>query len=281
MKRFKGVSIRSILFLFVLVSVSCVQVIYEDPNEVDFSPEEPTPITVEDTVMVDEDFKQLQFVQQGDVRIFYDASVAVYVDDAGAFVPPSSGEEAYTDPHPGYADFNFSPMQAHIYVADVAAYQAAADFAPGVIADLQRAIEGMSDADPCVPELPLGTFYHECAHQEFVSNFKQVSFGNGSGVRFATVYAIQDLAPVGNDSLLYVFQGFTDDGKYYVKVMVEMMHAQLDGMGEIPQEIYLAQDAETINAFFRQYAELFETSEDQFTPDIAWIDSVLTSLYIQ
>jgi len=269
------------VFIIAMMTVSCVQVIYEDPNEVDFSPDETAPVATQDAVMVDEDFRQLQFVQQGDVRIFYDASVAAYLDDAGTFVPPSSGEEAYTDPHPGYADFNFSPMQAHIYVADAAAYQAAADFAPGVIADLQRVIEGMSVADPCVPELPLGTFFHECFHQQFVSNFKQVSFGNGSGVRYVTVYAIQDYAPVGNDSLVYVFQGFSDDGKYYVKMIVEMMHAQLDGVGEIPMEIYAANDAAIINAFFREYAVMFEASENEFTPDLAWIDSVLESLYIQ
>ncbi len=269
------------VFIIAMMTVSCVQVIYEDPNEVDFGPEETAPVATEDAVMVDEDFRQLQFVQQGDVRIFYDASVATYVDDAGAFVPPSNGEEAYTDPHPGYADFNFSPMQAHVYVADAAAYEAAADFAPGVIADLQRVIEGLSVADPCVPELPLGTFFHECFHQQFVSNFKQVSFGNGSGVRFITVYAIQDYAPVGNDSLVYVFHGFTDDGMYYVKMMVEMMHAQLEGVGEIPMEIYAANDAAIINAFFREYAVMFEASENEFTPDLVWIDSVLESLYIQ
>ena len=136
-------------------------------------------------------------------------------------------------------------------------------------------------ADPCVPELPLGTFFHVCDHQEFISNLKVVNFGNGGGVRYITVYAIQDFAPVGNDSLVYVFQGFTDDGKYYVKMIVEMMHSQLEGVGEIPQEIYSANDAGTFDAFFREYATMFETSENEFTPDLDWIDGVLAALIIE
>ena len=63
-------------------------------------------------------------------------------------------------------------------------------------------------------------------------------------------------------------------------MMVEMIHAQLDGIGEIPSEIYAAADAETVDAFFAQYPEMMEASEDEFTPDLEWIDSILASLFI-
>lgn len=268
--------------LVVMVSVvSCVQIIYEDPNYVDFSSDESTQVVEEDIVISDDDFSEMQFVEQGDIRIYYDESVAVYVDDAGEVIPPASGDELYAPAHPGYSDFNFSIMKTHIYVADLAAYEQAADFSSGLIADLYSVIDGSDTADPCVPELPLGTFYHECGHQEFVSNFKRIPLGNGSGVRYITVYAIQDLTPVGNAALKYVFQGFTDDGKYYVKAIVEMIHSQLEGIGEIPADIYAASDAETLDAYFAQYSEIFEDLDKDFKPKLDWIDSILASLFIQ
>jgi len=270
-----------ILTITIFFSSSCVTIILEDPDHMDPASQEPTSGAPGVGVMMDEDFTRVEFVQQGDIRIYYDPSVSNYVDDAGEFVPPASGDAAYSEPHPGYADFNFSPMQAHVYVADVLAYEEVADFAAGTVIDLYRVIEGLDVADPCVPELPLGTFYHECGHQEFISNMEVVNFINGGGVRYITVYAIQDFAPVDNRSLIYVFQGFTDDGKYYVKMIVEMMHAQLEGTGEIPAEIYAANDAIIFDAYFREYATIFEASEGEFTPDLNWIDSVLASLLIE
>ena len=282
MKKLLNISICVFISAVFLPITACAPVIYEDPEHVDFSAEETATPEKSDTVMMEDvDLADMPYVQQGEIRIYYDPSVSSYLDDAGEYVPPSSGDEAYSSPHPGYADFNFSPMQAHVYVADILAYEDVADFAAATVVDLYRVIEGLEIADPCVPELPLGTFYHECSHQEFVSNMKVVNFINGGGVRYITVYAIQDFAPVDNRNLVYVFQGFTDDGKYYVKMIVEMMHAQLEGTGEIPTEIYAAEDAETVDAFFREYATMFEASENEFTPKLKWIDSVLESLIIQ
>ena len=221
------------------------------------------------------------FVEQGGIRIYYDDSISTSVDDAGNVIPAASGEGPYVSSHPDIADFNFSPMQAHIYVTSVAEYESVADFAPGLIADLSRLVEGADVFGDCVYELPLDSFFHECSHQEFVANPKRISFKNGAGVRFVTVYAIQDLAPVGNDNLLYVFQGFTDDRQYYVKAIVELMHVQLEGIGEIPAEVYAATDAETINAYFSQFEDMFNQSESDFTPDLDWIDSVIGSLFIE
>jgi hypothetical protein len=220
------------------------------------------------------------FVEQGGIRIYYNESIADVVSDAGSVIPAAGGEGAYSSPHPQIADFDFSPMQAHIYVASVTEYESAADFAPGLIADLSRLIEGADVFGDCVYELPLDTFYQECSHQEFVANPKRISFKNGSGVRFVSVYAIQDFAPVGNDSLLYVFQGVTDDGQYYVKAIAELDHAQLESTGEIPAEIYAAPDVETVNAYFLQFEDLLNQSEGDFTPGLDWIDSVIGSLFI-
>jgi len=142
---------------------------------------------------------------------------------------------------------------------------------------LHRAIEDVSDIDGCVPELPLDEFYRMCEHQQFTSNKKLVDFGNGSGLRFVTVYAIQDLSPVGNNNLEYVFQGLTNDGKYYVKIIAEMMHSSLDGTGEIPPDV-MTGSAEDVQEYFGIFGEIFSQNESGFTPELDWLDEVIGAL---
>jgi len=54
------------------------------------------------------------------------------------------------------------------------------------------------------------------AAQLFVSNFKVLHFKNGGkGIRYITAFA-QDIVPVCNRSLHYIFQGLTKSKKYYI-----------------------------------------------------------------
>jgi len=71
-----------------------------------------------------------------------------------------------------------------------------------------------------------------------------------------------------------------DDGEYYVKAIIELMHAQLDGKGEIRAEIYQSNDAATADVYFAEFAEIINISENEFTPKLDWIDNVLASLFV-
>jgi hypothetical protein len=53
------------------------------------------------------------------------------------------------------------------------------------------------------------------AAQLFASQMKVVDFKGGRGVRFLTQYD-QFPAPINNHELFYLFQGLTNDGKYYI-----------------------------------------------------------------
>ncbi len=261
-----------------MVAISaCAPVKFEDPNYVDLEPEATKTPTAEEPAV----YQQFPFTQQGGVRIYYDPQIQNNVDDTGELLPAKSGESLYSVAHPEIAYLNYGPMQAHIYVAPVEEYEEAADFASGIIADLYRLMEGAAVFEDCVPELPLNLYYHECSHQQFVSNTAHTRIGNGQAVRFVSVYGIQDLRPVGNDTLVYVLQGFTDDGEFYFKAIVDLMHTQLQALGEIPQDIYAAEDAETVAAYFSGFTEMFNQSEDDFTPQLDWIDNVMASLYIE
>ena len=264
-----------VMILFVLPSCNIIggQTIYEDPEYVDFDPEPPA----KDEAELETAYEDRSYLEAGNVRIYYEDSAANYAEDTSETVSSSSGDEMYGVAYPDFVFFNFSRMQAKVYVARVDLYESAADFAPGIIADIYRLMDGSSSFEECIPELPLDEFYHVCDHQQFVSNAKRIKFGNGSGVRFVTVYGIQDFAPVGNNNLLYVFQGFTDDGQYYVKVIVEMMHSSLEGMGELPVEV-MTGTTEDIRAYFNTFGETFEENESGFTPDLDWIDEVIGAL---
>jgi len=66
-----------------------------------------------------------------------------------------------------------------------------------------------------------------------------------SGVQYLTTY-VQDSEPVGNDGLVYVFQGISRDGRSYVAVQVPVAHPALpvpwpgldQGTGERPDAYY-------------------------------------------
>jgi len=187
----------------------------------------------------------------------------------------------YETAHPAYAHFALYMEQAQVYVAPVDEYLLVDELAEPTVAFLQTMIEQqIPNLDGCIPELPLSDFFRVCDHQQFHSNIGYFDFQNGSGVRFVSVYGIQDLAPVDNENLVYVFQGFTDDGKYYVKAIVRILHSQLPDMGEIPGEIYM-EDAIGVAVYFDDFAVLLNQNEADYAPALEWIDAFLASLWVE
>ncbi|MDO9546720.1 MAG: hypothetical protein Q7J07_08230 [Pelolinea sp.] len=289
---------RTIMFaligVFVLLSrSSCFifggQTIYQDPEHVDFnvedgdaiqSPEQGTDeqSTEEDhTVAEQED----TYFEHGGVQLYYDPQLILDVQPHMETIPACSGGEPYEVAHPEFVHFDLYMEQAHVYIVPLAEYETAADFAPDIIADLRALINDPESLSGCVPELPLGTFYRTCDHQQFSANFKQLDFANGFGLRFVAVYAIQDFAPVDNEHLIYVFQGFTNDNKYYVKIFVRLLHSQLPDVSELPAEVYHAEDQEQVDQYFDGFTELLNTSEADYSPKLDWIDNFISVLSME
>ena len=167
-----------------------------------------------------------------------------------------------------------------MYVVPVQEYETAADFAPGIIADLLRLNDNINIYRDCVPELPLNEFFHVCDHQQFNSNLAQVDFQNGSGIRFVSVYGVQDMVPVENGHLVYIFQGFTNDDKYYIKAVVRLSHSQLPEIGEIPADVYAAADTSIVQQYFDGFEQMLNQNEADFSPALDWIDAFLGSLRV-
>ena len=278
---------RNLIFaaisIFILLSLSSCfifdgQTIYEDPEHVDFNGEDAdAPEAGGDDTAPAED----TYFEHGGVKLYYDPQLILDVQPSTETIPAGSGGEPNEVAHPDYVHFDLYMEQAHVYVTPVAEYKTAADFATTTIADLCALIDDPESLSGCVPELPLSTFYRMCGHQQFAANFKKVDFANGSGVRFITVHGIHDFSPVDNENLVYVFQGFTDDGKYYVKMFVRLLHAQLPDIGEIPAEIYGAADQDQVDQYFEGFKEMLNESEADFSPKLDWIDAFLASLRVE
>jgi hypothetical protein len=287
--------IFSAISIFILLSLpSCFiiggQTIYEDPEHVDFNGEDgddPESEAHDEDVDAPEaggpvaaSVEDIYFEHDG-VRLYYNPQLILDIQPSTETISASSGGGPNEVAHPEFVHFDLYMEQAHVYITPLAEYEAAADFAPGTIADLRALIDDPGSLSGCVPELPLGTFYRMCGHQQFNSNLKRVNFANGSGVRFITIHGIHDFSPVDNENLVYVFQGFTDDGKYYVKMFVRLLHAQLPVVGEIPAEIYGAADQEQVDKYFDDFREMLNESEADFSPKLDWIDAFLASLRVE
>ena len=262
---------RGFIFFTLITLIAC------SSPEINLQPEEPViPEPDETEVPLEESY----FERDG-IKLYYDPQLVIDVEPPTESIPASSGSEMYGMPHPAYVLFDLYMEQAQVYVAPVEEYESAADFAPGIIADLNRLNDSINNFSDCVPELPLNEFFRVCDHQQFISNLSQLDFKNGSGVRFVSVYGIQDMAPVGNENLVYVFQGFTDDGKYYIKAVVRLLHSQLSEIGEIPADIYAAANAAVVEEYFEGFEQLLDQNEADFSPTLDWIDAFLGSLRVE
>ena len=222
------------------------------------------------------------FFEQDGIRLYYDPQLVLDVEPPTETILASSGDEMYGIPHPAYVHFNLYMEQAQVYVAPIQEYKDSDDFAAATISEMETMLNQKPPAvEDCVPELPLSDFFRVCDHQQFTSNIGYFDFQNGSGVRFVSVYGIQDMAPVDNEHLIYVFQGFTDDGKYYVKVIVRLLHSQLPEIGEIPEDIYAATDYTVVEQYFEGFEHMLNDSEEDFSPTLEWIDAFIESLRVE
>ena len=279
---FVFIAIISIMLSQFACSLFTGETIYEDPELVDLGTEE-TVLPGQQAPVEELDASEAEevYFEKDGIKLYYDSQLILDVEPPMESVPASSGEEMYGTPQPAYVHFYLFMEQAQVYIAPVQEYESIADFVPGVIADLQRLNEGMSNFDGCVPELPLNEFFHVCDHQQFNANASRLNFQNGTGSRFVTVYGIQNMAPVGNEDLLYIFQGFTNDNKYYVKVVVRISNSQLPQIGEIPNEVYVATDYSVVERYFDGFEELLNQNESSFSPSLDWIDAFIQSLRVE
>jgi len=121
--------------------------------------------------------------------------------------------------------------------------------------------------------------------EAFHSNVNYVNFKNGAGVRFLAQFA-QFPNTIGHRAS-YIFEGLTNDGKYYVCMTLPISQTALDQYNA-PYDT-VNSDPVASKAFwdnFESYlvgaiAILEETPNSSFTPDLSQLDALVQSLSVK
>lgn len=212
---------------------------------------------------------------------------------SGSDIAPVTKEDAaYWEKTPGHLQVSLSDYyvlqgkfhQPQIYVYPAVDY---ATLVPGAFESMHRLQNIRSDVVPVTADqLPAVPFFN--AQQVFASNIQDVSFQNGDGIRFITEYG-QYPAPVNNHELFYHFQGFSNDGNYYI---VAIFPITAPGLGEssdpasapaIGGVAYPKMDDGNANwqGYYAAAANLLDTtSPNTFTPSLSQLDALIQSMWV-
>jgi len=160
---------------------------------------------------------------------------------------------------------------------------------PGAFESMHRLRNAMNvpSISISVDQLPTVPFFN--AAQIFASNIQLISFQNGNGIRFLTEYA-QYAASVNNHDLFYHFQGFSDDGKYYIIAILPITAPVLADTsdagaplppGGIPYPYYAEGPNADMQTYYAFVTDLLNaTPSDVFSPTLNQLDALIQSMLI-
>lgn len=301
------------LCLLIVLSLACdVSVNIAPTNEVPTAAE--TPILIEPPTTTPEVFISLTqaipatavpsatpLVQPSPVaktsvtfgRLSLDIPSSVANGASGIDIAPVTNEDApYWEKTPGHLQVSLNDYyvlqgkfhQPQIYVYPAMPY---VELSTAAFESMHRLRNVMNPGTSITADqLPTVPFFN--AAQLFASNIQAVTFQNGSGIRFLTEYG-QYPAPVNNHDLFYHFQGFTNDGEYYI---VAIFPITAPGFGESsdPESAVaiggvaypsMGDPSDDWEAYYTAAANLLNsTSPESFTPSLSQLDALIQSMQV-
>lgn len=111
----------------------------------------------------------------------------------------------------------------------------------------------------------------------FRAQVKYLTFAGGRGIRYLTQLS-QGLVPVSNQELFYTFQGLTDDGAIYIAAYFPVAVPALPATSQMSEEAFTALVDDWQGYLSQTLALLNEQPTDAFTPDLAALDALISSL---
>ena len=127
-----------------------------------------------------------------------------------------------------------------------------------------------------LPFLPLPFSESQVRHAQV----KYLDFKTGQGVRYLTQFG-NGMGSINNRSLLYTFQGLTNDGKYYVAVVLPVNLAGLPADESAPGAL----PTDFPNNYVKYLDDTFSMIDQQpgnaFTPDLSKLDALVQSIEIK
>jgi len=115
------------------------------------------------------------------------------------------------------------------------------------------------------------------AAQMYKSNVKYLQFQNGEGIRFLTQYG-QALSPLGRPMMFYTFQGFTDDGQYFISAMLPATHPSLPHADLVEMDQAFMENWEDYVA--ETEAQLNAEADNTFLPPLGLLDQMMESMTV-
>jgi hypothetical protein len=115
------------------------------------------------------------------------------------------------------------------------------------------------------------------AGQLYFSNPQAMRFQNGYGARWLSQYG-QAYFPIGWPNLFYTFQGFTDDGLYYVSIIFPVNHPDLPATDTVTLDDEFADNFENYAAAVQNQLE--GESDNSFLPSLVLLDQLVASLLV-
>lgn len=238
-----------------------------------------------------------------DVKFDYDKKV--FSDVKSSIIPATPLENKDDKPdyvqsrnvHFQIAYRNLKKSPASISVYNINEYKNAFKLKPDYVQNLaksfshlQNTIENSGKIKSFgLEELPFVPFID--AHQEFHAKAKSLKFQNGKGLLFLTQIN-QDVSIINNENLVYIFQGITDDKRYFIyaefPVSAEGLPAgDADSFEDyqIPTDFYgdnLEANQKANKEYRNKIALKLENLKDEkFMPRLSKIESLLTSIKIR
>jgi len=188
--------------------------------------------------------------------------------------------------HPAYTRITLQgyPLQNKAFEPLVQVYPAKefaqiSEGAAMIINNLQNTLsaQSASPAEP-IPFLPLFN-----ASQIFHAQEKFIAFKNGTGVRYITQFDQAPL-PINNTELFYTFQGLTNDGEYYVSVImpINLPYLPADNNLDSPTPADGIPFPWTNGTDFPNYLnsmiDRLNQTDNPFTPSLETLDTLVQSI---
>jgi hypothetical protein len=208
------------------------------------------------------------------ITITYDQSLASGI--GGSTVPADPGASLASSPEHIWLTFADYPIynqtfRPEIRIYPVEEYRRLNKTAAAIIDNLQTLLAqqpGRWDAD--LPFLPVMN-----AAQLIRARALYFGFQNGSGLRYLTQFG-QNAYPINNQNLVYVYQGLTSDGAYYISAVFPIGNPVLPVDGsQIPGGDFIAFEQE-FQDYVGEVTELLNDSKpNDFVPDMNLLDNLL------
>jgi hypothetical protein len=122
-------------------------------------------------------------------------------------------------------------------------------------------------------------------HFEFKSHLKYISFKNGKGVGFVTQIQIETTI-INNEELVWIFEGITDDGKYYLRGTFPIKASVLPDKDTDEFEGYSLNNYKKLSEKHGKYVTLVKKRLDnfpanKFQPNLEGIVNLILSLEVK